>query len=71
MEVEKKRSLVPKKIELQLWGLEKKNHIWGKKEGCNEIAPCGTTSTIDFKDVQDIIILELKYIKFFSLLMMK
>jgi hypothetical protein len=29
-------------------------HIWGKKEGCNEIAPCGITSTIDFKNVQDI-----------------
>jgi hypothetical protein len=53
-EVEKKRSLVPKEIELQLWGLEFYFHIWGEKEGCNEIAPCGTTSTIDFKDVQDI-----------------
>ncbi len=29
-------------------------HIWGEKEGYNEIAPCGTTSTIDLKDVQDI-----------------
>jgi hypothetical protein len=66
-EVVKKRSLVPKEIELQIWGLECCFFTFGERKKDVMRSPrVALHQLLILKMSKTFIILKLKYIKFFS-----